>query len=252
LTTGSLNFFAGGCAGRATTTGNNNIFMGGNRTGCSNTSGSNNIFLGSSAGRYNTTGQFNIFLGFDGGEANETGSNNIFIGRYAGKGGTANSCSISIGCRSLVSGNNQVFIDSATGNAACFSGSFSAWGNTSDCRDKTNIGELRQGKDFLAQLRPVKFEWDFRADNKKNTPSQGSEEAGFLAQEVQEVVEAHNAEYLHLVNSDNPEELGLYKANFVPVLVKAVQELTAENETLKSQVETLTSEIAAIKEHLGL
>ena len=80
---------------------------------------------------------------------------------------------------------------------------------------------------------------------KRDTPTQGTVEAGFLAQEVLEVVEAHDADYLGLVGTNDPENLTLAKANFVPVLVKAVQELTEENTQLKTRVEALEARLDA-------
>jgi len=244
-----MNNHMGPSAGRSNTTGCYNNFFGA-YAGYDNTTGCNGNFFGYYAGRVNTTGTCNNFFGRAAGRCNTTGNNNNFFGESAGLTNTTGSNNISIGARNLFTGgrevsNYQVILDSGSGNAACFAGSFSSWGNTSDCRDKTNISNLSQGKDFLAQLRPVKFEWDFRTEVKKNTPTQGTEEAGFLAQEVQEVVANNNAEYLNLVDESCPEELGLYKANFVPVLVKAVQELTAENQELRA-------EIAAIKAHVGM
>jgi len=121
----------------------------------------------------------------------------------------------------------------------CFNGSFSAWGNSSDSRDKTNVETIGVGRTFLGQLRPVKFEWDYRDEENRNGSTQGTEEAGFLAQEVKQVVDDNNAEYLKLVNENDPEKLGLYKANFVPVLVKAIQELNQEVENLKAEIREL-------------
>ncbi len=68
---------------------------------------------------------------------------------------------------------------------------------------------------------------------------------GFLAQEVRDVVDANDARPLNIVDDSNDDSLTIAKANFVPVLVKAIQELTEENELLKS-------EIAAIKAHIGM
>jgi hypothetical protein len=155
------------------------------------------------------------------------GSNNFIVGNFPG----------------TATASNNVILYSGTGNAACFSGSFSAWGNTSDCRDKTNVSSLTQGKDFLAQLRPVKFEWDYRDEENHNGSTQGTEEAGFLAQEVQQVVDENQAEYLKLVNETDPNNLSLYKANFIPILVKAVQELTEENKEIRSELDALKKQI---------
>ena len=223
------------------TSGCHNNFLG-DYAGTCTSSGSSNNMLGGLAGRNNDTGSHNNFLGCKAGCKIFTGCHNTFIGELAGCNVTTGSCNIVIGPRVNTSGTtaaSEVYIDSGTGNAACFSGSFSAWGNTSDCRDKSNVNDLGQGKDFLAQLRPVKFEWDFRDEDNKNGTTQGTGEAGFLAQEVQQLVAEHNAEYLRLVDENNPEKLGIYKSNFIPVLVKAVQELIEENKEIRSRLDNI-------------
>jgi len=260
-TTGARNVFLGAVAGRCNSTASDNNFIG-RCAGFFNTIGERNNFFGCCAGANNTTGNDNVAIGVCAGRSLSGGSNNVHIGKFAGRStsgsnniliGQCAGCDLSTGSFNIYigarfgtgssSGSNQVVIDSGSGNVACFSGSFSSWASSSDCRDKTNIGNLREGKDFLAQLRPVKFEWDFRAEMKRDTPTQGTEEAGFLAQEVLEVVEAHNADYLGLVGTNDPENLTLAKANFVPVLVKAVQELTTENQELRTRLEALEAHV---------
>jgi hypothetical protein len=282
ITTGSYNIMMGANAGRLTTTSADNIILGTYSGYCLN-SGGCNIFIGQQASRLVSAGNFNIVMGraaacCAGGNYPSTyyhcnivlgycaglkvsSRNNIFIGSCAGAShsGEYYGCNISIGNRDFFNSNpfngatasNTVVIDSGTGNAACFVGSFSAWGNTSDCRDKKNVQNINVGRCFLSQLRPVKFEWNFR-DDRKDTDTQGKVDAGFLAQEVDKIITEHNAEYLNILEKQNENELGMYTTKLIPVIVKAFQEINEENENLKNELDLLKFELNSIKQHLGL
>jgi hypothetical protein len=78
----------------------------------------------------------------------------------------------------------------------------------SDENLKNNILTLEDGTlDKLNGLRPVSFQWK----------STGDGALGFIAQEVNEV-------FPELVGSNSDGTLGLYTTQFIPVLVKAIQE----------------------------
>ena len=61
--------------------------------------------------------------------------------------------------------------------------------------------------------------------------------AGFIAQEVQEVLKEENAEYTAIVNANDPDALEVSSTGMIPMLVKAVQELSAENNALKARLD---------------
>ncbi len=91
---------------------------------------------------------------------------------------------------------------------------------------------LLLGLDFINTLNPVKFTWDMRDGGKV-----GQQEAGFIAQELDEAQVAAGAEdFLDIVLKENPEKLEAAPGKLIPVLVKAIQDLSAEVETLKEQV----------------
>jgi hypothetical protein len=69
-----------------------------------------------------------------------------------------------------------------------------------------------------------------------NEVKDGTSEAGFIAQDFQAAQEAANADYLGLVLDDNPEKLEATPGKLIPVLVKAIQELSAEVQSLKAQL----------------
>tara|TARA_R110000822_G_scaffold105926_2_gene233889 strand:- start:1302 stop:1712 length:411 start_codon:yes stop_codon:yes gene_type:complete len=102
----------------------------------------------------------------------------------------------------------------------------------SDRRDKKDIEELPLGVDFINTLKPVKFTWNMRDGAKV-----GQQEAGFIAQDLDEAqIDAGAEDYLSLVLKNNPEKLEASYGKLVPVLVKAVQELSAEISNLKKEI----------------
>lgn len=99
-------------------------------------------------------------------------------------------------------------------------------GNTSDRRLKTNIiNSVSPGIETINALRVVDFEWRPHAGEYDG----GLTHTGFIAQEVQSVI----PEAVHEGN----DTLFLYKERIVPYLVKAVQELHAEVQSLKQQLQ---------------
>jgi hypothetical protein len=59
-------------------------------------------------------------------------------------------------------------------------------------------------------------------------------DAGFIAQELDEVQQDFNSEeYMKMVLKTNPEKLEAAPGKLIPVLVKAIQELSQEVERLK-------------------
>ena len=105
----------------------------------------------------------------------------------------------------------------------------------SDQRDKTEIVDLPIGLDFINAVRPVKFKWATRDGNIKD----GRTDAGFIAQELQAVENSKSVDYLRLVLSENSEKLEAAPNKLFPVLVKAIQELSAKNEALEARIKTL-------------
>ncbi len=57
--------------------------------------------------------------------------------------------------------------------------------------------------------------------------------AGFIAQEFDEIQKSENAEWLNLVLKDNPDKWEATYGNLLPVMVKAIQELSIKNEKLE-------------------
>ena len=98
------------------------------------------------------------------------------------------------------------------------------YGTTSDYRQKKNIKPLENGLERLSKLKPVKFDW------KENDSSA----EGFIAHEVQEIF----PDAIYGVK-DGEKPQGMDYGRITPLLVKAIQELKADNDSLKARIETL-------------
>ena len=208
------NSFFGFQAGVAITTGGGNTFIGAGIAPSATTVDACTV-VGKEAGEDLTTGQV-TFFGASAGYTTTTGTNvNCF-----GSGAIASSATVS----------NQVILgDSNISTLRCQVQSISS---LSDRRDKKDIEELPLGVDFINALKPVKFTWNMRDGAKV-----GQQEAGFIAQDLDQAqIDADAEDYLSLVLKDNPEKLEASYGKLVPVLVKAVQELSAEIATLKKEI----------------
>jgi hypothetical protein len=120
-----------------------------------------------------------------------------------------------ISFRTGASGSDRYFSFDTSGNGNALSGS---WVNGSDARLKENIKTIDKGLADVLSLRPVSY----------NRIGSEQTEIGFIAQEVQPII----PEVVH----DTGEYLGISYGNITAVLVKAIQELSAEVEALKAKV----------------
>ena len=195
------------------------------------TTGSNNTAVGYNSLYGNTTGEFNTAVGKNALTANTTGYRNTAIGHEAGANTTTGQYNISIGFEAQ-SSSATVYGQCTLGNAqtAAIRCNVQSISTLSDSRDKTDVIDSPYGLDFINTVRPVQFLWDTRDGNVKD----GSTHIGFLAQELLAATDGNNA-VLDLVMDDNPDKLEAKYGNLLPVLVKAIQELTARLETLEGE-----------------
>jgi hypothetical protein len=62
-------------------------------------------------------------------------------------------------------------------------------------------------------------------------------DTGFIAQELMAAEDAIDmADQLQLTYRDNPDQLEATQGRLIPILVKAIQDLAAEVETLRNQI----------------
>jgi hypothetical protein len=154
-------------------------------------------------------------VGYQAADTLSTGSNNIAIGQGVDVSSGTVDNEITLGNTSITTLRCQVTSITAL----------------SDRRDKTDINTLDLGLDFIDSLKPVKFKWDSREGILKD----GTYEAGFIAQDFQQVQKDNDADYLGLVMDSNPDKLEATPGKLIPILVKAIQELKQEIELLKTK-----------------
>ena len=108
-------------------------------------------------------------------------------------------------------------------------GTTTSYETSSDYRLKENVVEMTGALDRVDALKPSRF--NFIADADKTVD-------GFLAHEVADVVpEAISGEKDAVDEEGNAIYQGIDQSKLVPLLVGAIQELRAEIETLKSQIQ---------------
>jgi hypothetical protein len=123
------------------------------------------------------------------------------------------------------------------------------WSAPSDLRLKEDIQDEVVGLDFINELRPVTFRWKKAKDvpeelvtHKANSEKRVMNEKynhGFIAQEVKEVID-NNPDIKEGFDmwtedeADGRQRIG--EGALVPMLTKAIQELSAKVEALEKQI----------------
>lgn len=151
-------------------------------------------------------------------------------------------------------------------------GGFKPWTTLSDGRYKKNIKENVPGLVFINKLRPVTYNLDIAAmqntraaNNKAETDKNILEEniqspekiiditaTGFIAQEVEKAAQETGFDFNGV---DKPQTeggtYGLRYDEFVVPLVRAVQELSADQKNIKSRMDKLEARIKAANKNIA-
>tara|TARA_B100000315_G_scaffold4698_1_gene4742 strand:- start:302 stop:916 length:615 start_codon:yes stop_codon:yes gene_type:complete len=107
----------------------------------------------------------------------------------------------------------------------------------SDVRVKKNISDIEEGLEIVNKLRPVSFEY-----NGKDTfhNDDGRVYQGFIADEVKEVAPFYVTEGKGVIDGEEVEDFKtLSTTRMIPMMMKAIQELSAKNEELTTRIESL-------------
>jgi hypothetical protein len=177
-----------------------------------------NSIIGISAGSSLTSGINNTILGFNSAASLTTGNNNIVIGS------NANSSTATVS-NEITLGNNSISV------LRCQASSITS---LSDMRDKSNIEDIPLGLNFIDKVHPVKFIWNTRDGSKSNI-----EDFGFIAQELQCVEELVGMKVPHLINNNNPDKLEASYGTLIPIMVKAIKELSELTAKQQEEIELL-------------
>ena len=216
------------------------------------TSGDNNTAVGYNAGTAVTTGYENTFFGYQAGSTLVDGFQNTIIGNNSNGSATdtirANGLGADLACASdfTTVGRSTDDIRAAHGTAT--------WATVSDKRFKKNIETSDAGLAVINDLRPVTYNWRTKGEVPEwsRAYEQGSDEQyrnsklnhGFIAQEVKAVIDSHpelkDGFSMWYEREDGQQEVG--ETAIVPMLVKAVQELSAQVTTLQQEINTLKGE----------
>ena len=211
----------------------------------------NNTAVGENAGAGVTSGNANVLIGVNAGNDTNVlteGDENIIIGVSArGSGATVDAETV-IGKDVTGTGTGNFTFGNATTDSNITFGATSITA-PSDERYKEEIQEATAGLSFINDLRPVTFKWkkekDVPSDHRAYVEgsetrvmlSQGETNHGFIAQEVKEAIDSHSEiqdgfDMWSEDGTDGRQRLG--PTALVPMLVKAVQELSAEIDKLKA------------------
>ena len=254
ITTGSGNTFIGVSAGDSCTDSINCVAIGINALGGADADHSN-VAVGQLT--LNTcTGDSNTAVGDRAGSDVTSGDNNLFLGQDAGRTGAPGG--------SITTANNTIVL--GDGNIANAHIQVD-WTVASDKRDKTDVEPVKMGLDFVKELEPVTYRWDKRSkyvDESDDTVDLNDvvhdgthkedwSDIGFLAQDVEVLEEKYGHKITDKTNlttnlSEDGKQYGIQYSKFVPILVKAIQELSKKNDALETKNDALEARIKTLED----
>lgn len=188
--------------------------------------GTNNTAVGWSALTTNGVGDNNVAVGAKALELS-TANANTAVGAQSLSNNQGHSNCIGIGYNAQVDDSNQIVLGNSSNSVLkC---NVQTITSLSDERDKTDIVEITEGLEFVNKLKPVTFTWNQRDEGRI-----GIKSAGFIAQDLLELQnDSLIGENLDLVSENDPERLQARYGNLLPVMIKAIQELTARINVLE-------------------
>ena len=240
---GDYNAFIGHQSGYNGGTGSYNTGVGTNTLYDLSSGVSNSAFGNGSLENVNS-GDGNVGCGLNTGHLLTTSDHNTFLGRSAGyQQDSSSSNALTTGSNVTCIGNESVPSSSTATNEITLGDNdvtslrcnVQTISSLSDERDKTAIKDLTYGLEFINDMRPVEFTWNRRDGSLGATP-----DIGFIAQDLYDVELAHSStSRTRLVKWENPEKLEADYVRSYPILVKAVQELSAKVDALTARVKEL-------------
>ena len=221
----------------------------------SNTTGSYNVASGNQALENNHTGSYNTAIGDQAMHANTVGNWNTCIGEYTNTSVNNLAGATSLGASSITNADNKIVLGANIGGMVI--GGYAPWSNLSDGWFKEDIREDVPGLAFISHLRPVTYRIntdklqrhitaqmpDSIARHYLPTADQVEKDreythTGFVAQEVEASAKSIGYAFDGVNAPQNlTDNYSIAYSQFVPSLVRAVQELSAINEGLQMKNE---------------
>ena len=246
------NIFIGHSAGSGdwvTAVSNHNIGIGNESMDAVMNGALGNVGVGYDTMGILTGGDYNVSVGHTAGNTITTGVNNTILGAYADVSANGATGQIAIGKGVACTGDNIITVGIAANTASLgLDGSDTSWAAaSSDERLKENIELSSAGLGFINDLRPVTYNWKKARDVQQDLPQyKDSDEPvlgkeygetlhGFIAQEVKSAINKHDEikEGFKMWQLKDDGTQTVADGNLIPILVKAVQELTARVKELE-------------------
>jgi len=112
----------------------------------------------------------------------------------------------------------------------------STWATSSDRRVKTNVQPLTNALSLISRFNPVTFNWT--ETYRKDHPALREFNYGFIAQEVEAVIPEMVSIVSEKVGEETIDDFRVLNTDaLIPILVKSVQELQQQNETLRQRLD---------------
>lgn len=270
VSTGTYNTAIGASTLASVTTAAANTAIGANALHTIGGTAGNSTAVGYGALYNNSSGANNTAVGYGALASNYTGFNLTSLGMDADVLYDGYINSTALGYEAIVSASNEVRI----GNSSVSSiGGYVGWSNISDGRFKKNIAANVPGLSFINQLQPVTYNLDATGINaylhphpkaNKTAAQLSAEQAslqakekftysGFIAQDVEATAKRLGYNFSGIDAPKNDNDLySLRYSDFVVPLVKAVQELSAKNDSLQTVVDSLQSQINSIVQQIAV
>ena len=221
-----------------------------------NTTGAKNTAVGFNVLKENTTGTSNTAVGESAGITNTVGTDLLLLGKNADVSLDNLTDATAIGASATVNLSNKIRVGNTGITVIEGQVDFSC---PSDGRFKHNVKEEVPGLEFITKLRPVTYNFNTE-DFDKHVRPEGWEKnyskeklaaeqqahaknfevlhTGFIAQEVEATAKEIGYDFHGVYAPKNEKDnYGLRYGEFTVPLVKAVQELSLENEQLEMQLE---------------
>jgi len=264
VVTGQNNVIIGNQTAVQSTSCDDSVIIGKGACNSVDMTGHDNIVIGSGAAN-NLTGARNVIIGKDAVSTTTnltSGTDNIFIGIEVKTNSSATTNAICMGDGVTAVGNENFTFGHTTTDSNIAFGATSITA-PSDERYKENIQTATAGLSFINDLRPVTFQWkkekDIPTDHEAYVEgsdtrvmlSNGETNHGFIAQEIKAVIDAHSEikDGFKMWSAEQREDAEgnpventrqrLAPSELIPILTKAIQELSAKNDALEARIATL-------------